>query len=252
MIDFQLENELINNDLFSDGQKTHPPPKNSQTKTKSKNHQKPKPKKIIQPPRKEPVIKYKTKPQKVSKPKEVPNQLVKFLYLNARSANNKLDVLRSLAQDVHQAKILLITETWFNKASKMKIDNFNLVTYKNRTLNKASGAGVGGGVAIYVHQSIAHDCFEIKTKCKSRLQQTVAASICGQVFVLTYRSPSTESMKGNRKRDVLQTMQNDWYELKTGSANPIWIGDFNCPKIDFKNKICNDEHHMEIFVLFNF
>ena len=173
------------------------------------------------------------------------NLILKFLYLNARSANNKLDVLRSLAQDVHQAKILLITETWFNKASKMKIDNFNLVTHKNRTLNKASGAGVGGGVAIYVHQSIAHDCFEIKTKCKSRLQQTVAASICGQVFVLTYRSPSTESMKGNRKRDVLQTMQNDWYELKPGSANPIWIGDFNCPtKSPFLPKPFSQDSHL--------
>ena len=252
MIDFQLTNELINNDVFSDGQNANPSPNKSPKKTKTKNHPKPKAKpKTSQPPKKEPVIKYKTKPQKVTKPKMIPNQLVKFLYLNARSANNKLDVLRSLAQDVHQAKILLITETWFNNASKMKIDNFNLVTHKNRTLNKASGAGVGGGVAIYVHQSIAHDCFEIKTKCKSKLQQTVAASICGQVFVLTYRSPSTESMKGNRKRDVLQTMQNDWYELKPGSANPIWIGDFNCPKIDFKNQVCNDEHHMGIFEAIN-
>ena len=192
-------------------------------------------------------VTYKTKKVKTKlKPNKKP-EMITFLYVNARSANNKLDEIRCMAQEVHDAKVVCITETWFNKSSKVKMDNFNLVAYQHRRSNKVQDSGIGGGVAIYVHQSIAHDCFEIKLKTKSGLTQNAAASICGQVVVVTYRSPSTANMARSRRTKILQTIANDWRTMKMGSNNPIWIGDFNFPMISFQDGVCNDRDYDDVF-----
>ena len=192
-------------------------------------------------------VTYKSKKMKIKPKAKKKAEMITFLYVNARSANNKLDEIRSMAQDIYDAKVICITETWFNKSSKVKMDNFNLVAFQHRRSNKVQDSGIGGGVAIYVHQSIAHDCFEIKLKTKSGLAQNAAASICGQVVVVTYRSPSTANMIKSRRTKILQTISNDWRTMKIGSPNPIWIGDFNFPMIDFKEGLCHDREYDEVF-----
>ena len=192
-------------------------------------------------------ITYKSKKMKVRPETKKKAEMITFLYVNARSANNKLDEIRSMAQDVFNAKVICITETWFNKSSKVKMDNFNLVAFQHRRSNKVQDSGIGGGVAIYVHQSIAHDCFEIKLKTKSGLTQNAAASICGQVVVVTYRSPSTANMNKSRRTKILQTIANDWRTMKMGSQNPLWMGDFNFPMISFQDNLCHDREYDEVF-----
>ena len=179
---------------------------------------------------------------KMETPKE-PNQKLKFVYINASSANNKMDLIRNFTQQIHDAKILFMTETWFNDTSRLKIDNFNLLTKQNRTSNKKSWSqGRGGGCAIYVHQSISHECYPIDLKTKSRLCQNVAAVICGQTFVLSYRSPSmTEDL-------AIQTCSNDWSNLNPGDDNFIWLGDFNlADKCDFDEDIVINNKYSPLF-----
>ena len=186
---------------------------------------------------------YKKPPTPKTKSRYEPNQKLKFVYLNASSANNKMDLIRNFTQQIHDAKVLFMTETWFNDTSRLKIDNFNLLIKQNRTSNKkAWSQGRGGGCAIYVHQSISNECYPIDLKTKSRLCQNVGAVICGQTFVLSYRSPNmTEDL-------AIQTCSNDWIGLNPGNENFIWLGDFNlADKCDFDEDIVINNKYMPLF-----
>ena len=73
----------------------------------------------------------------------------KFLFANARSAVNKLDMISAVAVE-QSIKCLALAETWFNDSHSEDITHFpNYACFRDDRSNR-----IGGGVAIWAHLSL--------------------------------------------------------------------------------------------------
>ncbi|RNA36161.1 RNA-directed DNA polymerase from mobile element jockey-like [Brachionus plicatilis] len=87
-------------------------------------------------------------PKPTSNPTSIPNSpLIRCLYTNATSLNNKWDELKARLITENYPHLLLITETWFTNNSITNLDNYTLFR-KHRSYSSV------GGVAIYARDEI--------------------------------------------------------------------------------------------------
>ena len=139
-----------------------------------------------------------------------------IMSLNARSINNKFQTIRDILHDLDPS-VLCIQETWGkNSTTDYSIKGFHKPIFKVRN---AQGMNAGGGIAIWVKDSIAFT--EIKSPFVERDIETIAISL--PAFKLSvinvYRG------FGNVEAAVVKLT--DFIEgIKTGEDKAI-VGDFN-------------------------
>ena len=91
---------------------------------------------------------WQTKSAKSQNILDTSGQYLDIIYTNAQSIINKIDELRTIANDLNP-HLILINESWTNGSitkSFLKINGFKLVSRKDRTDTEK---GRGGGLLIY-------------------------------------------------------------------------------------------------------
>ena len=147
------------------------------------------------------------------------------MYLNARSINNKMDILKSYSGDIKPG-IIAITETW---AKPETPDGFFTIPGYKLFRNDRSDRR-GGGVMIYVNETVgssqihfsSHVEFEF-ISCKLHLSNSNFAGV-----ICIYRPPNITDTGDVNLINVIDTF------LSFNYAYNIIIGDFNMPSIDWK------------------
>lgn len=164
--------------------------------------------------------------------------ILKIVYINARSIKNKMDEIEILANG-EKADIIIITETWINKQeeSYYNFQNFNVV-YATREKR-------GGGLGIFINKKLTYEVLE-KTEqnlsfisLKIRLPEVI---ICGM-----YKPPS------EKNESFLKFMDEKLENLNKMKCESFFIGDMNINILQKNNlsKRLNDIYSSNNFKLCN-
>jgi hypothetical protein len=169
-----------------------------------------------------------------------------IVQINCRSLNKNsnaiFDFLHSLTP---QPAIIALSETWLKPSSPLdifQIDNYSLVS-KPRTTKRS-----GGGVAIYVHNSISYNVIDIPETITDETFEFLALDLnynsnSNLKIIEIYRPPDTSiNMFNTALSNLLDT-------LTRGKSQLMLAGDFNLDlnmlnaanstSIDFKNLLCS-------------
>lgn len=152
---------------------------------------------------------------------------IKVYYCNSRSVRNKIDLLRGLAS-VESPEVIAITETWIDSAgrdfkSEFEIDGYN-VFHKDR-LGRS-----GGGVAIYVKQSL-NSFISRSVKSGENSETLWVEIVSGRERLLlgcVYRPPSLS-------RELTSLIFQEITAAAARFRNLCIMGDFNYRNIDWSN-----------------
>ena len=139
-----------------------------------------------------------------------------IMSLNARSINNKFQKIRDIVHDLVPS-VLCIQETWGkNSTTDYSIKGFHKPIFKVRN---AQGMNAGGGVAIWVKDSIAFT--EIKSPFVEKEIDTIAISLPG------FKISIINVYQGLGNAEAAITKLTDFVDsIKTGDDKAI-VGDFN-------------------------
>ena len=158
---------------------------------------------------------------------------INICHLNARSNKGKLDEIKWILS-VSKIKILCITESWLNDTTKdheLHIPNFN-IERSDRHLSKR-----GGGLLMYIHQSIIFTKIPEISRSDSQLEQIWISSNQpnGRKFIVgnVYRPPN-ESYKNGL--DLLRTSLKAFND----KAEIYIFGDFNINMATTNNAATKD------------
>ena len=83
---------------------------------------------------------------KVGPTRPIRYERVKILQWKCRSISNKIDNLKTIADNYD---VILLSETWLTNKKKLQIKNFNIVR-KDRSLKGNNNKDHGGGVCILI------------------------------------------------------------------------------------------------------
>ena len=162
--------------------------------------------------------------------KETNQEVVKIIYLNARSILNKINDLEVLLNE-QEPDFVLIAETWLNddtNTAMLNIEGYyidpDLRLDRKDTLN-----GIGGGLIVYIKEGLI-----VKpTSAESNFNQFVQFEVVNKDDICTtrnlnitliYRPPSSR----DENTDELCKL------ISTAGKNSIFIGDFNFPGINWE------------------
>jgi len=141
------------------------------------------------------------------------HQSLNILYTNCRSLYNKLDDLRCLTLQ-HLPHIICLCETWLDDTildNELLIPSFVLVR-RDRNRN-------GGGVAIYIHESIP---FKIISKHERIELLIIHLSLASNPLTcLFYRPPSSNTSVLHDLEEALDVLP------PSKTSNILVLGDFN-------------------------
>ena len=155
------------------------------------------------------------------------------MFINARSILNncKIDELTSYVVK-YNLHIIGVAETWLNdnvNNVEINLENFS-VFRKDRSAVKV---GKGGGVMLYIHNSIkVHDCqFLNKYKSESLWCKLVLGNGFETILGVVYRSPNADDAE-------VQELCN---AIRDASCKQVIImGDFNLPDINWESLECHN------------
>ncbi|XP_065665545.1 uncharacterized protein LOC136086971 [Hydra vulgaris] len=155
-----------------------------------------------------------------------------ILNINIRSLNKNFENLRFLLDELkHDFKIICLTETWCKRGETNA--QFELINYSS--VHQPRGFGVGGGVCIFVHNSISynlrHDLCVNEKDCESLCIEIINKTTKKIIVNATYRPPSSSLKKFKTHLKPFLTNVN-----KTRS-HAYLVGDFN---IDLINHASNN------------
>ena len=160
--------------------------------------------------------------------------LPKFLFANARSAVNKLDVISTAAMQ-QSIKCLALAETWFNDSHSVDVTHFpNFACFRDDRSDR-----IGGGVAIWAHFSLYPRVFCLEGK--PTFIEAVSVSFLSYVYVICVYVPPVSSVKSACRDDILRFLIESVDKIiNTNTKSEIVIcGDFNkFPVRDLCN-VCN-------------
>ena len=157
--------------------------------------------------------------------------ILTFIYTNATSLNNKIPELTARLNTTPKPKVVMVTETWFNKCSTPFIGGYNLYQ-KNREETKNDRKGnPGGGVCIYVCDSVMSVEVCDLSLCSKKVEVVWCEIRCGLDCVLVgffYRNPKVPERKC---QEICRLIRNAKNEVESNKYTLLMIaGDFNFPK----------------------
>ena len=158
-----------------------------------------------------------------------PGTIIKFLFTNAQSIVNKIDLLQAHVSELEPA-IIAITESWTHEDITdgiLKIKGYDLIGRRDRkdTLN-----GRGGGILLYSNLS------NIYVNSVNKSDKVIHATISNkdkhsediQIYCF-YRSPNSSNEMTEEVIDYIKSIP----------SNSILVGDFNYPEIDWSTLSSN-------------
>ena len=163
-------------------------------------------------------------------PSESRHESLDIIYTNAQSVVNKIDELRSVANDL-KPDIILINESWTNSnitKAYLNIDGYELTARSDRV---DTSDGRGGGLIIYNKVGLAISELDSKSTFNQHLSMSVATESKPFVVNLVYRSPNSSPMNNVKLNEFMQTI----------NASSLTIGDFNYRGIDWENGSSDSE-----------
>jgi len=154
---------------------------------------------------------------------------LKFVYTNATSLNNKTLELAARLNTSPKPKVVMVTETWFNKCSTPFISGYNLYQ-KDRKENPH------GGVCIYVCESVMSVEVCDLSLCSKEVEVVWCEIRCGMDRVLVgcfYRNPRAPQ---SESREICRLIRNAKNEVESKRYTALMIaGDFNFPRVKWIN-----------------
>jgi hypothetical protein len=162
-------------------------------------------------------------------PKEDP---IVILYVNARSANNKLEDISQLANDI-VPKIICVTESWTNDQTdaELKLPNYDLVGRADR---KGITKKRGGGVLVYADKSLATN---LKTTVEEENLQLVHLQIQKTNLITIYRAPDSSKEEDTQLFETIRQVEPD----------SLILGDFNFNNINW-DTYSTTSNHQQLFI----
>ncbi|XP_072022644.1 uncharacterized protein [Amphiura filiformis] len=146
---------------------------------------------------------------------------------NAQSLVNKRTELEAIIDDLHP-DVIGITETWCNATimdSEVTFENYAMFR-----IGKDSPTGRGGGVILYIHESLsAVACQEMDNDFNTSVWCLIKLERQDNLLVgLCYRSPNSTEQNSQKLYDQLI------YTTKVKNVTHLLImGDFNYPEINW-------------------
>lgn len=158
---------------------------------------------------------------------------LKCLYTNATSLNkSKLNELTIICQ-TEKIDIVFISETWFSEISVVSLANYRLYRRDRR--------GIGGGVAIYIHNNVVSSHLRDEG-LREALGKELAEQVWCQVEVSGERL-----LLGCVYRPPINLRQNQEIECRKSIDTICVVGDLNYPNVkwheDGSATIRNSSHH---------
>ena len=141
--------------------------------------------------------------------------------VNIQSVGNKTCEIRDYIND-NKLDVLVLTETWLNNSDSAKIKEMTPDTHK--FLHVPRGAGRGGGVGIFISNSLSKIKKE-KVPQTDNFELIQASCMCSGkkiVFIVVYRSPSSN-----------ETLFRDEFRLYLESLNVVGSEVFVCGDFNF-------------------
>ena len=152
--------------------------------------------------------------------------IVKFLFMNAQSIVNKIDLLQTHVCEL-KPDIIGITESWTHEDitdGVLKIKGYDLIGRCNRT---DTVKGRGGGILLY--SKLSNLYVNSVNKSEQVIHATVSNKFSEDIQIhCFYRSPNS-SME--MTEEVIKY-------IESTPSNSILVGDFNFPDIDWSTLSC--------------
>ncbi len=164
-------------------------------------------------------------------------KIVKCLYTNADALTNKLSELKALIK-IHKPEIVGVTEVkpknllYALTKATLKIEGYKLIP-NDECLNDK-----GRGVLLYVHDSIANSCTEIKVSMGVEsvwIRLSLNNNECAQIGCI-YRSPNNDDTSDDQFLDEFSKLGN-----VSNDVDQIIFGDFNFPEISWMDESCSKD-----------
>ncbi|CAF1149017.1 unnamed protein product [Brachionus calyciflorus] len=159
-------------------------------------------------------------------PAHSPITKLSCLYFNATSLVNKMSEFKTTLCTL-DPEIVVVSETWFKEDSLMEVENYTL--YK-----KVRNSGNGGGVAIYIKNSIKS--IEIASLRTQLGEQVWCSIIVGKEKILIgcqYRSTNTDRLVSNHLTRLITTAKNLVDSKKF--TDLLVFGDYYFPQIKWSS-----------------
>ena len=155
---------------------------------------------------------------------------LKFMLLNARSLNNKIDELRNLAK-IETPQLIAVTETWGHVEiddAFYKIDGYTAYRF-DRVDRK------GGGTIIYITNKLGH------RECKALNKPIRGVIYDSSMWCWITPTKGKKILLGVIYRSPNNSLMNDMILLKlieqavsiVGENRMILLGDFNVPRVNW-------------------
>ena len=154
---------------------------------------------------------------------EFESGLIKFVFMNAQSIVNKIDLLQTQVCEL-KPDIIGVTESWTHDEiteEMLKINGYEIIGRRDRkdTLN-----GRGGGILLYSHLTNLYENTSYKSEHVVHVTVTSQDKNFKDLHIhVFYRSPNSTT---EVTEDVLKYIENI-------PSNSILVGDFNYPEIDW-------------------
>ena len=162
---------------------------------------------------------------------ENPQSGLKIMYTNARSVVNKIQELKLIVFNV-QPDIIALTETWTHENITnhyLSIPNYYIASRQDR---RDTNNGRGGGIIIYVKDSIKTNEILIPTNFNQvACIDIITSSNHTTNLLVVYRSPNSTNVNNDLLLNLLQNV----------NKPTIVLGDFNFPSANWDDlKGCKD------------
>ena len=152
--------------------------------------------------------------------------IVKFLFMNAQSIVNKIDLLQTHVCEL-KPDIIGITESWTHEDitdGVLKIKGYDLIGRRNRT---DTVKGRGGGILLY--SNLSNIYVNSVNKSEQVIHATVSNKFSEDIQIhCFYRSPNSS----------MEMMEEVIKYIECIPSNSILVGDFNFPDIDWSTLSC--------------
>ena len=158
---------------------------------------------------------------------------LKILYLNAQSILSKVNDLNATACDL-KPDLILITESWCNDSIEnnvLYLNDYEIISDLRKDRFDTTN-GIGGGLLVYSRKGLEILPCDNNNNFNQYCSFKVLTHNAYVNIVLIYRPPSCIKENCDKLVDL----------IKNALDSTIFIGDFNYPKIDWNNLICDNDN----------
>ena len=152
------------------------------------------------------------------------------LHLNIRSLQKHFDNFKSFVSELNFSfKIICLSETWL--VDSKNAPNFNLTNYQMIHLNRNNGR-IGGGVCIYIHESIAfkeRKDLSISNNESEVLSIEIINTTKNVVLSSVYRPPDSSI------KEFKTSLKPIFDDIQKSNKDLYLVGDFNINVLDYQN-----------------